>query len=85
MFTNFCCIKRKKIRPNFKLNDSVGTADLKQAFSKGDTTNWSIKLYKITENVNDTKSSYCIDNLPELHNEALPNISEMTLQEKKMF
>ena len=37
--------KRKKIKPKFQLNDLVRTADLKKTFSKGDTTNWSCKLY----------------------------------------
>ena len=55
--------KRKKIKPKFQLNDLVRTADLKKTFSKGDTTNWSYKLYKITEINNDTIPSYKIENL----------------------
>ena len=50
--------KRKKITPKFQINDLVRTADLKKTFSKGGTTNWFYKLYKITEIVNDTFSSY---------------------------
>ena len=46
--------KRKKVKPKFQINDLVRTADLKKTFSKSDTTNWSYKLYKITEIVNDT-------------------------------
>ena len=57
--------KRKKIKPKFQLNDLVRTADLKRTFSKGDTTKWSYKLYRITEIINDTIPSYHIDNLPE--------------------
>ena len=45
--------KRKKVKPKFQMNDLVRTADLKRTFSKGDTTNWSYKLYKITEVIND--------------------------------
>ena len=45
--------KRKKIKPKNKIDDRVRTADLKITFSKGDTTNWSYKLYKITEIIND--------------------------------
>ena len=41
--------KREKIKPKFQVNDLVRTADLKKTFSKGDMTNWSYKLYKITE------------------------------------
>ena len=63
--------KRKKIKPKFQVNDLVRTADLKKTFSKGDTTNWSSKLYKITEIINDTIPSYHIDNLPERYNVSL--------------
>ena len=45
--------KRKKIKPQFQINDLVRTADLNKTFSKGDTTNWSYKLSKITEIIND--------------------------------
>ena len=61
--------KRKKITPKFQINDLVRVADLKKTFSKGDTTNWSYKLYKITEIINDTIPSYKIDNLTERCNE----------------
>ena len=37
--------KRKKVKPKFQINDLVRVADLKKTFSKGDTTNWSYKLY----------------------------------------
>ena len=40
--------KRKKVTPKFQLNELVRVADLKKTFSKGDTTNWSYKLYKFT-------------------------------------
>ena len=73
--------KRKKIEPKFQINDLVRTADLKRTFSKGDTTNWSYKLYKITEIVNDTIPSYKIDNLSESYNESLLKKTELTLKE----
>ena len=57
--------KRKKVKPKFQKNDLVRTADLKKTFSKGDTTNWSYKVYKITEIVNDRIPSYRIDKLKE--------------------
>ena len=63
--------KRKKIKPKFQINDLVRTTDLKRMFSKGDTTNWSFKLYKIIEIINDTIPSYKINNLPERYNELL--------------
>ena len=75
--------KRKKVKPKFQINDLVRTADLKKTFSKGDTTNWSYKLYKITEIINDTIPSYKIDNLKERYNESLLKKTELTLKENK--
>ena len=59
----------------------VRTADLKKTFSKGDTTNWSYKLYTITEVINDTIPSYRLDNLPERYNENLLKKSQLTIEE----
>ena len=73
--------KRKKVKPKFQINDLVRTADLKRTFSKGDTTNWSYKLYKITEIINDTIPSYKIDNLKERYNESLLKKTELTIKE----
>ena len=73
--------KRKKVKPKYEIGDLVRTADLKKTFSKGDTTNWSYKLYKITEIINDTIPSYHIDNLPERYNESLLKKTELTLKE----
>ena len=75
--------KRKKIKPKFQLNDLVRVADLKKTFSKGDTTNWSCKLYRITEIINDTIPSYHIDNLPERYNMSLLKKTELTMKENK--
>ena len=73
--------KRKKIKPKYEIDDLVRTADLKRTFSKGDTTNWSYKLYKITEIINDTIPSYRLDNLPERYNESLLKKTDLTLKE----
>ena len=56
---------------------------MKKMFSKRDTTNWSYKLYKITEIIKDTIPSYHIDNLPERYNESLLKKSELTMKENK--
>ena len=58
-------------------------ADLKKTFSKGDKTNWSYKLYKITEVINDTIPSYKIDNLKERYNESLLKKTGLTMKENK--
>ena len=75
--------KRKKVEPKFQINDLVRTADLKKTSSKGDTTNWSYKLYKITEIINDTIPSYRLDNLKERYNESLLKKTELTMKENK--
>ena len=73
--------KRNKIRPKYEIGDLVRTADLKKTFSKGDTTNWSFRLYKITEIINDTIPSYHINNLKERYNESLLKRTELTMKE----
>ena len=73
--------KRKKIKPKFEVNDLVRTVDLKKTFSKGHTTNWSYKINKITEIINDTIASYKIDNLKERYNEPLLKKTELTMKE----
>ena len=75
--------KRKKVTPKFQINNLVRTADLKRTFSKSDMTNWSYRLYKITEIIKDTIPSYHIDNLPERYNESLLKKTELTLKENK--
>ena len=73
--------KRKKTKPKFQVNNLVRTADLKRTFSKGDTTNWSYKLYKITEIINNTIPSYRLDNLKERYNESLLKKTDLTLKQ----
>ena len=75
--------ERRRITPKFQVNDLVRTADSKKTFGKSDMTNWSYKLNKITEIINDTIQSYKIDNLPERYNDSLLKKTELTLKEKK--
>ena len=75
--------KRKKIKPKYQLNVLVRVADLRNTFSKEDTTNWSYKLYKITEIINDTIPSYKINTLPERYNQSLLKKTELTMKENK--
>ena len=60
---------RVKRQPKLKLGDLVRTADIKRVFSKGDSTNYSYKLYTKTEVNHDTIPSYRIDYLPDRYNE----------------
>ena len=73
--------KRSKLNPKFKLGQLVRTADIKKVFSKGDSTNYSYKLYTITEVIHDTIPSYRIEYLPERYNENLILPTKLTLEE----
>ena len=73
--------KREKQTPKYKLGQLVRTADIKRVFSKGDSTNWSYKLYTITEVIHDTITSYRINYLPERYNENLLLPTKLTLDE----
>ena len=75
--------KRKKIQPKFQINNFLRVARLKKTFLKGDTNNWSYKLYKITETFNDTIPSYRIDNVKERYYESLLKKTELTLKQNK--
>ena len=72
---------RQKQRLKFKRGQLVRTADIKRVFSKGDSTNYSYKLYNITEVIHDTIPSYRINYLPERYNENLLLPNKLTLQE----
>ena len=67
--------------PKHKLGQIVRTSDIKKVFSKGDSTNYSYKLYTITEIIHDTIPSYRLDYLPERYNENLLLPTKLTLEE----
>ena len=73
--------KRQKQKPKFKLGQLVRSADIKKVFSKGDSTNWSYKLYTVTEVIHDSIPSYRIDYLPERYNQNLLLPTKLTLEE----
>ena len=64
-----------------KSGDLVRTADIKRAFSKGDSTNWMNELYTIIEVINDTIPSYRINFVPKKYNENLVRPKKVTLDE----
>ena len=76
---------RVKRQPKFKLGQLVRTADIKKVFSKGDSTNYSYKLYTITEIIHDTIPSYRIDYLPERYNENLLLHTKLTLEQNNQI
>ena len=53
--------RRDKQLPNFDPGQLVRTPDIKKVFSKGDSPNYSYKLYTITEVIQKTIPSYRID------------------------
>ena len=73
--------RRVKQQPKYNLGQLVRTADIKRVFSKGDSTNWSYKLYTITEVIHDTIPSYRINCLPERYNENLLLPTKLSLEE----
>ena len=72
---------RVKQKPKFKLRQLVRTAYIKRVFSKGDSTNYSYKLYTITEIIHDTIPSYRINYLPERYNQNLLLSTKLTLEQ----
>ena len=72
---------REVLKPKFKLSQLVRTADIKRVFSKGDSTNYSYKLYTITEVIHDTIPSYRTEYLPEKYNENLLLPTKLSLDE----
>ena len=68
-------------KPKFKLGQLVRTADIKRVFSKGDSTNWSYKLYTITEVIHDTILSYRLNYLPETYNQNLLLPTKLSLEQ----
>ena len=77
--------KRRKLNPKFKLGQLVRTADIKRVFSKCRSTNFSYKLYTITEVIHNTIPSYRIDYLPESFNENLLLPTKLTLEQNNQF
>ena len=73
--------RRVRQKPKFKLGQLVRTADFKRVFSKGDSTNWSSKLYTITEVIHDSVPSYRIEYLPELYTQNLLLPTKLTLEQ----
>ena len=72
---------REAHKPKFKLGQLVRTADIKKVFSKGDSTNYSYKLYTITEVIYNTIPSYRLNHLPERYKENLLLPTKLTLEE----
>ena len=73
--------RRVRQQPKFKLGQLVRTGDIRRVFNKGDITNCSYMLYKITEVIHNTIPSYRIDYLPERHNGNLLLPTKQSLDE----
>ena len=77
--------KRKILNPAYKLGQLVRTSDIKKVFSKGDSTNYSYKLYTITEVIHDTIPSYRLYYLPERYNENLLLPTKLSLEQNNQI
>ena len=76
--------KREKLIPKYKLGDLVKTTNIKRVFTKGDSTNYSYKLYIVTEVIPDTIPSYRLNYLPERYNENLLLPNKLSLERKNI-
>ena len=70
-----------KQQAKFNLGQLAIPADIKRVFSKEDSTNYSYKLYTITEVIHDTIPSFRIEYSPERYNENLLLPTKLTLDE----
>ena len=70
-----------KQKPKYKLGQLVRIADIKRIFSKGESTNYSYKLYTITEVIHNTIPSCRNDYLPERYIENFLLPTNMSLEE----
>ena len=72
-------------QPKYNLGHLVRSADIEKVFSKGDSTNYSTKLYTRTEIIHDTIPSYRIDHLPERYNENFLLPTKLSLERNNQF
>ena len=73
--------RRDKQKPKYKWGQLVRTAEIKIVFSKGDSTNYSYKLYTITEVIDNTIPSYRNNYLPDRYDENLLLPTKLSLEE----
>ena len=73
--------RRVEQKPNYILGQLFRTADIKRIFSKGDSTNYSYKLYTITEVLHNNIPCYRITYLPERYNQILLLSTKLTPEE----
>ena len=73
--------RRVKQQPKYNLGQLVRKADIKRVFSKGDSTNYSYKLYTITTVIYNNIPSYRLEYIPERYNENLLLPTNLTLDE----
>ena len=73
--------RRVRQQPKFKPGQLVRTADNKTVTSKGDSTNYSYKIYTITVVIHDTIPSYRIKYFPERFNQNLLLPTNLSLEQ----
>ena len=73
--------KRQKHKPKLILGQPVRTVDIKRVFSESYSTNWSYKLYVITQIIHDTIPQYRIKLLPERYNQNILLPTKLSLEQ----
>ena len=73
--------RRVKQHSKCKLGQLVRTADIKEVFSKGDSTNYSYLLYTITDVIHVTIPSYTYNCSPKSYNGNLLLATKLSLQQ----
>ena len=77
--------KREFRKPKYKLGQLFSTADIKRVFSKGDSTNYSYKLYPSTEVIHYTIPSYRNNYMPGRFNETLLLPTKLSREQNKVM
>ena len=77
--------RRVRQQPKCNSGQLVRTADIKGVFSKGDSTNYSYKIYTVTEVIHDTTPSYRVNYLPERFEENLLLPTKLSLEQNIQF
>ena len=73
--------KREVRETKFNLGQLVRTSEIKKVSSKGDSTNYSYKVYTITEVIHGIIPTYRIKYLPERYKENLLLSTKLTLEQ----
>ena len=72
--------RKEKYKPIYQLGQLLRSADIKSFFSKGETTNYSYKIYAFTEVINNTTPSRRFNCLSKIYYENILRSTKITLE-----